>query len=261
MMRMIGLALMASVVCAIGPPRETSFGDVTMPFRPGSVNEQHNEIPPETTPLASIFKQLEAEEDAVKEGALLWLLQRERATDLAYFQRESIRFGVDRVRKAEIRGILWRLVECRYLSRTAEIIGGIERRAVWSVAYLFDDLGNLRDWVDDYDVLFLDDLNADGRVELFAYTDSPKRAIMYSYDRGRARELLRVDGVPEGVEAIRVIAGEKGKPFRVAVATGGTFEWDARLERYVKVAPSVTASANRKRLMKRVPEDLIGRFY
>jgi len=224
-----------------------ALGDVTMPFQPGTVKEQHNTIPPEGTPLAAIFEQLEAKEDKVKEGAVLWLLRREKATALAYFQKESIRFGVDRVRRVEAGGILWRLVECRYLSRTAELSGGLEHRAVWNVAYLFDDLGRLRDWVDDYDVLFLDDLNADGHVELFAYIDSPKRAIMYSYDRGRARELLRVDGVPEGAEAIRVIAGEKGKPSRVAVAARGTFEWDARSECYVESSLTIaeTDSLNR----------------
>jgi len=210
-----------------------SFADRGLPFEAGSVKEQHNEVPPETTELRTIFEQLQADEAPVKEGALLWLLRRERATDLGYFHRESIRWGVDAVRQVQAGGILWRLVECRYLSRTADRSRSVEFRAVWPVAYLFDDLGRLRDWVTDYDVLFLDDLNADGRVELFAYIDSPKRATMYSYDRGRCRELLRVDQVPEGADAIRVMSGKNGGPRNVEVAGRGTYEWDAASERYV----------------------------
>jgi len=238
-MRTILVGFSAIVVWAVALHDYRAFGDVTAPLRPGSVKEQHNEVPPENAELSFIFEQLEAEEAAVKEGGLLWLLRQNKATDLGYFQKESITFGVDRVRKVEVGSILWRLVECRYLSRTAERSGGVEYRAVWNVAYLFDDLGRLRDWVDDYDVLFLDDLNADGKVELFVYIDSPKRAIMYSYDRGRSRELLRVDGVPEGADAIRVIAREKEKARNVAVTGRGTFQRDAKSERYVPSASVV----------------------
>jgi len=54
---------------------------------------------------------LESEKTDTKEGALLWLLQRNNATNLSYFAfpKYSIRFGVDRVIKQQADAILWRL--------------------------------------------------------------------------------------------------------------------------------------------------------
>lgn len=227
--------LLSCVLCAA-----LAFADVVAPYPPDSLEEQHNVIPPENTDLANVFEQLDSKQAAVNEGALLWLLRREKGEDLGYwsFPAKSIRFGVEHVRKAQVGGIDWRLVECRYLGRNRELISGHEWRANWQVAYLLDGLGRLRDYVDDYDVLFLDDINADGRVELFVYQDSPKRALMYTYDRGRARELLRVDHVPEGAHAIRIVPGAGGEPKQVEVAGHGVYRWDARSERYVPTAAS-----------------------
>jgi len=226
--------LSAVFVCAVLLPWGLSPADTVGPVKPGSVKEQDKKIPPEETSLTAIWEDLESDAVLKKEGALLWLLRRNNATDLGYyaFPTKSIRFGVERVRKIKGEGITWCLAECKYQSRLAERSGHAEYRAIWSVAYLFDDLGHLRDWVDDYDVLFLEDLNRDGNVELFAYIDSPKRAFMYSYERGRSREVLRVDDVPEGATAIGLLPETAGSPRNVEIAAHGTYAWDKRAQRY-----------------------------
>lgn len=206
--------------------------------------EQHIVIPPAETPLTSIFIQLEAEGENSKEGALLWLLRQNAAADLGNisYPKNSIRIHVDRIREVEAGEITWRLVECRYIGRQCDFTGdGIVCRPVWNVAYLFDDLGRLRDWVSDYAALYLDDLNADGRVELFVQTRSNKSVIMYSYGRGRSRQALRIDEAPAGrKKSICVVGGETrsdGMVKKVEVPGLGTYEWHPGRSQYVKYVP------------------------
>ena len=257
------LCLLLGLACAAVLLSGTSLPDVVAPFKPGSVEEQRNEIPAVAVPLETVFTWLESEETTAREGALLWLLRSNKAVDLSYFAfpQKSIRFGVDRVLRKDVDGIIWRLVECRYLSRQT-FTSAAEYRAVWKVAYLFDDLGQLRDWIDDYDVLFLDDLNGDGNVELFAYINSPKRVIMYSYQRGRSRQILRVESVPEGSDAIDVVPRETGGSYKVRIAAHGIYQWDKRSEQYVKSAsvPSNTTLALREAPVESDSRELISRL-
>jgi hypothetical protein len=231
----------------------TSWGaaDPTVPLAPGSVQEQRLVLPAREADVAQIFEQLDGKDEGVKESALQWLLRRGEAEKLAYFHTEAIRFSVEAVTKVSVRDETWRLVECVYLSRTAERSGPAEYRARWAVAYVFDAKGRLRDWVDDYDVAVLRDINGDGFVELVSYIDSPKRVIVYCYEPGRSRELLRVDGVPEHGELLKrtplkeggeymtyekpveVISDNAAPAARLKVAEHGVYEWDARQQRYV----------------------------
>lgn len=158
----------------------------------------------------------------MKEAALQWLLRREGAEKLGYFQDESIRFDVTGVIKVSTRDETWRLVECEYLSRRADRSGHTEFRARWQVAYVFDAKGRLRDWVNDYDVAVLRDINGDGLLELAAYLDSPKRVIVQSFEPGRSRKVLRVDDVPERGELLARTPGKEGRVLglRKAAKTG-----------------------------------------
>jgi hypothetical protein len=238
---MVG-AILATSSCAADPG---------VPLVPGSVQEQRLVLPPKDTDVAQILKQLEGKEEGVKEAALQWLLRRAGAEELAFFQTESIRFSVEAVTQVLVKGERWRLVECAYLGRRAERSGPTEYRARWSVAYLFDSRSRLRDWVADYDVALVQDINADGKPELIAYIDSPKRVIVYSYEPGRSRELLRVNGVPEHGELLKrtprkeggeymiyekpvELIADKGTPaVRLKVAEHGVYKWDERQEQYV----------------------------
>jgi len=234
-------------------PSRMALADPVMAFKPGSFNEQQNDVPAPNTPLPTILEGLESEKTETKEGALLWLLHRNHATNLSYFAfpEHSIRFGVDQVIKKQAGAILWRLVECRYVSRSA-FQSGAEYRAVWKVAYLFDDLGQLRDGSADYKLMLVDDFNLDKRIEILAYIDSPKRVLMLSYDRGRSRELLNVDGVPphgreisriprepgRGVDVkygppVEVAEGADDQPKAIRIVAHGTYLWDVRKNKYV----------------------------
>jgi len=44
---------------------------------------------------------------------------------------------------------------------------------VWKVAYLFDDFGQLRDWIEDYKLLLVDDFNLDKRIDILATLTHP----------------------------------------------------------------------------------------
>src|SRR5215203_1188659 len=66
-------------------------------FKPGSVHEQHLNLPSTDADVAQIFRQLLSSEEDAKEAALQWLLRREDAQDLGYFQTDSIRFSVEKV--------------------------------------------------------------------------------------------------------------------------------------------------------------------
>ncbi|MHC5040497.1 MAG: TolB family protein, partial [Planctomycetota bacterium] len=231
------------LICAFLLGAQVLLGPVVLagegPAVPGKGDEEQKlDLPPETTALSVIFNRLEAEKPGVREAALQWLLRREKALALGYFQRESLRFDIQEVRKTTAGGIEWRLVECIYTSKQAMISGPAVYRAKWPVAYLFDDLGRLRDWVNDYDVLFFEDLTADGRLELFYFEDSLKRVFMVSHGRGRSRELLRVDDMPRRMGVpIRILPGPKDKPRQVFVATHGVFKWDDKAKRYIKASP------------------------
>jgi hypothetical protein len=249
------VAVLVVVAGLLVLPRDTGFADPVMPFKPGSVKEQQNEVPGTDTPLETILERLESEETDLKEGALLWLLRRSKATELSYFAfpKHSVRFGVDRVIKKETDAILWRLVECRYVSRQA-VRSAAEYRAVWKVAYLFDDLGHLRDWIQDYDLLVLEDFNLDKKIDILAYIDSPKRVMILSYDRGRSRELLNVDDVPShgreisrtpaehGGEYVKyapaaeVVGGADKKPKAIRIVEHGTYIWNAKRNKYLHTA-------------------------
>jgi hypothetical protein len=224
--------------------------DPGMIVKAGSVKEQPLPLPPPQANVAQIVAQLESGKSPAAEAAVQWLLRREEALKLGYFQTESIRFWVARVTPARAGGQLWRLVECSYLSKSAEQSGPNEYRARWDVAYLFDERGRLRDWVNDYDLAIVRDINGDGRLELVAYIESPKRVIVYSYETGRSRELLRVDDVPEtgdlverkpakGGGEVRVyekpvaVVGDK-PPLRIKVALHGFYRWDEKAERFVR---------------------------
>ena len=235
------LALIPALWCAADP--------VAL-FKPGSVQGQHLTLPPQNTGLSDIFKGLFAADPDAKEAAVQWLLRRENAQDLGYFHRESIRFSVDKVNEVAGPDGTWRLIECVYLSRNADISGHTEYRARWPVAYVFDPQGRLRDWVHDYHVAILQDLNGDNDLELVAYLDSPKQVIVYSCQRGRSRELLRVDDVPAFGRILRRYPGPDGgeiqeyeKPVEIVIqqtglhqlkiANHGIFSWDAKLQRYI----------------------------
>ena len=235
------LALIAASWCTADP------GAI---FKPGSVHEQHLKLPAENTDLSEIFKRLSASDPEVKEAALQWLLRRENAQDLGYFHRESIRFSVETVNEVKGPDGTWRLIECAYLSRTADISGHTEYRARWPVAYVVDPQGHLRDWVHDYDVAILRNLNGDKDLELVAYLDSPKQVIVYSYQRGRSRELLRVDDVPEHGRLLKSYPAPQGGeyqeyegpveiviqqtgPQQLKIANHGIFSWDTRSQRYI----------------------------
>jgi hypothetical protein len=243
-----------TVVC-VGAMLVTSWlsADPVVPVVPGSVQEQRLDLPSTDADVAQIFEQLqgnEGKDDEVSEASLQWLLRRQGAEKLSYFHTESVRFDVAGVTNVTLRNETWRLVECEYLSRIADRSRGTEYRARWKVAYVFDAKGTLRDWVDDYDVALLRDINADGDVELVAYIDSPKRVIVYSYERG-SRELLRVDGVPEHGEFLESNPGKEGgqyityeKPVAIIadnaapvaclkLAQHGLYKWDAKQQRYV----------------------------
>jgi hypothetical protein len=233
-------------------PWQTALADPAMAFAPGTVTEQQYEIPAPDTPLPTILDRLESERTETKEGALLWLLQWNNATNLSYFAfpQHSIRFGVDRVTKHQAGPILWRLVECQYVSRSA-FRSGTEYRAMWKVAYLFDDLGQLRDWIEDYKLLLADDFNLDKKLDILAYIDSPKRVIMLSHDRGRSRELLNVEGVPprgqeisrtprepgQGVDVtyaapVEVVDSTEDQPKVIRIVDHGTYRWNVRQNKY-----------------------------
>lgn len=244
---------------------QIALADPASAFAPGTVTEQQNVIPSPDTPLPTIMEGLESEQTDTKEGALLWLLQRNNATNLSYFAfpQHSIRFGVDRVIKKQADAILWRLVECRYVSRSA-FQSGAEYRPVWKVAYLFDDFGQLRDWIEDYKLLLVDDFNLDKRIEILAYIDSPKRVMMLSHDRGRSRELLSVDGVPphgreisrtprepgRGVDVkyappVEVVEGADDQPRAIRIVDHGTYLWDVRKNKYLPSAQSQSPTARK----------------
>jgi hypothetical protein len=254
------IAMILVIAGGLVSPWEIGMADPVSAFKPGTVTEQQNEIPAADTPLGTIMEGLESERTETKEGALLWLLQRNNATNLSYFSfpRHSIRFGIDRVIKKQADTILWRLVECRYVSRSA-MQSGAEYRAVWKVAYLFDDFGQLRDWIENYDLLLADDFNLDKRIEILTYIKSPKRVMILSYDRGRSRELLNVDDVPRHGREISRTPGERGgeyvkyappvevvggaddKPGAIRIAGRGTYLWDARKNKYMYSAPTETS--------------------
>jgi hypothetical protein len=228
-----------------------SAADPAVALVPGSVQEQRLVLPAREADVAHILEQLGRKEQGVGEASLQWLLRREEAERLSYFHTNSIRFSVEAVTKVSVRGDTWRLVECVYLSRDAERSGPTEYRSRWAVAYVFDGKGRLRDWVEDYDVAVLRDINNDGQVELVAYIDSPKRVIVYSYEPGRSRELLRVDDVPEHGDLLKrtprkeggeymtyekpveLIADNASSAARMKVAQHGVYKWDARQQRYV----------------------------
>jgi len=241
---------------ALALPWQIALADPAMAFAPGTVTEQRNEIPAPDTPLPTILDSLESERTEIKEGALLWLLRRNNATNLSYFAfpQHSIRFGVARVIKRQAGPILWRLAECRYVSRRA-FRSGTEYRAMWKVAYLFDDLGQLRDWIEDYKLLLMDDFNLDKRIDILAYIDSPKRVIMLSHDRGRSRELLNMDGVPprgreisrtprepgQGVDVtyappVEVVDGAEDQPKAIRLLDHGTYRWNVSQNKYAHSA-------------------------
>jgi hypothetical protein len=218
-----------------------------IPYAAGSVEEQRNVVPPGETPLAAIFEQLESEEVALKEGAILWLLRANKAEDIgpAPFPKLSIRFGVDRVTKKEAGGIIWRLVECGYLSRTAAQSHHTEYRALARVAWLFDDLGHLRDWFEFYDALAMDDFNADGRIDvgvavgLSIFEVVP--VTIYTYDRGRTRILLHLDSQPinqttekrpDRDEPFEVIDSPDGVTKAFNIRGRGTYVWSEKQQRY-----------------------------
>jgi hypothetical protein len=207
--------------------------------------------PPSDTNVARALQQLQ--EPGRADAALHGLLRREDALQLGYFHTESTRFSVERVTEVAAPDGTWRLVEAAYLSRIADRSRGGELRARWPVAYVFDPGGRLRDWVHDYDVAILEDVNRDEDLELVAYLDSPKRVIVYSCGRGRSRELLRVDEVPEHGDLIRSVPGEHGgeyqirekpvaliddnnpkAPRRLKVANHGIYRWDDGQQRYVR---------------------------
>jgi len=245
-------------------PWEIGMADPVRAFKPGTVKEQKYEIPATDAPLRTIMEGLESEKAQAKEGALLWLLQRNNATDLSYFAfpRLSIRFEVDRVIKRQVDPIFWRLVECRYVSRSAGQ-SGAEYRAVWKVAYLFDDLGQLRDWIEDYDLLLVDDFNLDKKIDILAYLDSPRRVLILSYERGRSRELLNVDDVPSHGREISRTPSERGgwsvkyappvevvgsgddKPRAIRIAERGTYVWNAGKKKYVPGAQPLSSPPGR----------------
>ncbi len=246
-------------------PWQIALADPASAFAPGTVTEQQNVIPSPDTPLSTIMESLESEKAETKEGALLWLLQRNNATNLSYFAfpKYSIRFGVDRVIKKQAAAILWRLVECRYVSRSA-MQSGAEYRAVWKVAYLFDDFGQLRDWIEDYKLLLMDDFNQDKIIDILAYIDSHRRVMIQSYDRGRSRELLSVDGVPphgreisrtprepgRGVDVkyappVEVVEGADDQPRAVRIVDQGTYLWNVRKNKYLPVAQSQSPTARK----------------
>jgi hypothetical protein len=224
--------------------------DSTIIVKPGTVKAQALSLPPEETDLQQIFAQLKSVKAEECAAALQWLLRRERALELSYFQTDSIRFWVERVTRARAGEQVWRLVECSYLSKTAEQSGSHEYRARWDVVYLFDESGRLRDWVNDCDVAIARDINGDGKLELVAYIDSPKRVIVYNYQTGRSREVLRVDNVPEVGELLKrtpatgggevqvyekpvTLVGDK-PPLRIKVARHGFYKWDPKAESFVR---------------------------
>jgi len=228
------------------------FAQPTTAPNPAGDQQQKLVLPPPEVDVEQIFQQLQGNDQAGSAAAALqWLLRREDALKLGYFQAEAIRFNVEHVTQVRAADGTWRLVEAAYLSRNADRFGGIEHRPRWPVAYVFDPRGRLRDWVPDYDVAILQDINRDGDLDLAAYLDSPKRVIVYSFQRGRSRELLRVDEVPEHGDLIRTFPGahggevqvrEKplaiidnnvGAPRQLKVASHGIYEWDARQQRYV----------------------------
>jgi hypothetical protein len=215
--------------------------------------EQPRALPPDATHVARMLHQLQHSDPARSAAALQWLLTEEDANELGYFHTESIGFSVEDVSEVQAADGVWRLVHAAYLSRIADRSRGGERRARWPVAYVFDPRGRLRDWVHDYDVAILEDVNRDGDLELVAYLDSPKRVIVYAYGRGRSRELLRVDEVPEHGDLIRSVPAEHGgeyqirekpvaliddddpnAPRRLNVANHGIHRWDAGQQRYVQ---------------------------
>ncbi len=216
-------------------------------FAPGGVQEQRLELPPVNADIARIFEQLDEKHPA----ALQWLLRREGADKLSYFDTEAIRFDIKRVTKVPVGDETWRLVECTYISGDAMHSSAVEYRACWPVTYVFDTRGRLRDWVDDYDVAVLRDINGDGQVELVADLDSAKRVIVYTYKPGRSRELLRVDGVPEHGELleskpqnaggqyntcekpVEIIVDPAAPAARLKVAQHGLYKWVAKQQRYV----------------------------
>lgn len=248
------LILLAVLAAALLPLRD-SVAAIPVEFsKPGSVQEQHNEIPAADVPLAAIWKDLESDEVAKKEGALLWLLRQDHAGDVGYlaFPKKSVRFGVDRVRTLTVGEIAWRLVECTYLSGVFEAHGGMELRHSARVAYLFDNLGHLRDWQENCTVLSFGDCNQDGKVELLVTTNYQRvfglhpdtnekpvdvvdyqRVVMVSYERGRAREILRVDGLSAGPDVtVSLPPVEGGTPQTVVIAGHGTYEWDEIAKQY-----------------------------
>ena len=218
-----------------------------------SEGEQTLALPRDASDVARMLQQLQHSDSSTSTAALQGLLTRDDSNYLGYFHTESIRFSVDRVSERRAADGVWRLVEATYVSRIADRSRGGERRAHWPVAYLFDPRGRLRDWVNDYDLAILEDLNRDGDLELVTYLDSPKRVIVYTLRRGRSRELLRVDQVPEHGALIRRAPAEHGgeyeirerpvavvedsdpkAPRRLKVANHGIHRWDAEQQRYVK---------------------------
>lgn len=248
------LVLLAVLTAALLPLRDSPAAIPVELSKPGSVQEQHNEIPAADVPLAAIWKDLEAEEDARKEGALLWLLRQDHAGDVGYlaFPKKSIRFGVDRVRTVKVGEITWRLAECTYLSRYCEAHGGMELRHSARVAYLFDDLGHLRDWQENCTVLSFGDSSLDGKVELLITANYQRvfglhpdtnaepvdvvdyqRVVMVSYERGRAREILRIDGLSAGPDVtVSLPPVEEGTPQTVEISGHGTYAWDEIAKQY-----------------------------
>ena len=231
-----------------------SLADRTTMVDPGSLKEQHTEIPVAETPVAAIFAELTSDTTVKKEGALLWLLRFNNAMELSYFSfpKHSINFGVERVSVRETGGIVWRLVECEYVERDAGMIsGGTEYHAYWQVAYLFDDLGHLRDWIADYDCLTVDDLNGDQCLDILAYIRSPKCVVVSEYERGRCREILWVDEepthgpeisrtpVPTGgytvkyAPPVEIVAPPDGRAKQISIVGHGTYAWSKWKERYV----------------------------